>query len=603
MPLTIAGKGKGKGKLTLRVQAPAVPFVVDDDSDSWWSASGNGFVSVPLAGAVAGLSLAVSIAGGFTHQDEVPFKRVVSGHESVQIIPIGDEPIVAPFIANDEIVPQPAVTIVDETEGPPLFTRLETTFTQVWNAQDELPTRIDEDYWWLSSQAPVVVSLTLGPRPVSDEEIVPQAVVFTPDEDYYWQAPVVVSFSVSALPQVEPDAIPVTLIAEEHAWPIPVLPVASIQQAFASDEEIVPQAATVTPDEVYWWQPGSSGVEIVVVNWPVLGGGGVPQTAVPLPFDEEPWQVYTPPLIAPLGLYLPDPEVLVVTAPTPLPFDEEVWQVYTPPLPKAQPLYLPDPEQTPALFAPAGSDVAAGSYGGRRVYTTEFKLWEFVEDFPQPVVTPLPFDEEPWQVYTPPLVEPKPLYLPDPEEIPAGSLFVASEQDYWQPFSPQPDPLIVTVWAENDQIVPQPVPLPIDEEPWQVWTPLWLAAQPLYLPDPEEIPAGSLIPTPVVDIPPGTSGGRYYRYLPALDDCEREIKELEKRRDRVERRIAKLEKNEDSKQEQLAAEESMRRVKDLIAQLTRIEEELQALKLKLAEIEEEEMMLMTVICDVYERFT
>src|SRR5437899_573685 len=65
-------------------------------------------------------------------------------------------------------------------------------------------------------------------------------------------------------------------------------------------------------------------------------------------------------------------------------------------------------------------------------------------------------EEEYWHVVTAPPPLPSFLYLPDPEEVPAGVL------------------------------------RQLDEQYWQVYTPPPLPAQPLYLPDPEEVPAGSL---------------------------------------------------------------------------------------------------------------
>lgn len=94
---------------------------------------------------------------------------------------------------------------------------------------------------------------------------------------------------------------------------------------------------------------------------------------------------------------------------------------------------------------------------------------------------------------------------------------------------------------------------------------------------------------------PGSSGGNY-RYLPAQSygETRREIRKLEAEHKRVERRIKKLEAKVDDKHDQLRYEASMAVLKELIKQLNRMQDQLNMLYTKLAEIEDEEMMILSI---------
>jgi hypothetical protein len=499
--------------------------VPDDSSDSNWSGPQRNGVGPAIAVAAAGLALATAIGFGIQQQNEeilpIPASPFLSASESLHVIPVGDEPIGFAFTDNDTIAPQ---LVLEGDEWAPSFTTPQMVVAQPWSIKEEFPTRIDEEYWW---QAPSQVAVSVQPLVWIDEEIIPQPVSFVPSDDD-WQPLVALEtklniqvwsledditqntfigenesltvLSVGELDVVQlfslDDNLPVVaavttpteddwqplvtyqpviqttlwfedetqfvvVVDDNYTWELPVVLSQIVSSVFSTDDDIVPQPAPFIPSEDYWLQLAVDKAEVVVLNFPEIGGGGVP-----------------------------------TTQPTSISIVEADWQVWTPALVKPLPLYLPDPEQTPALYAPAGAESGASSFGGRRIYTTEFRLWEFIDELPQQPVTPLPFDEELWQVYTPPLQAAKPLYLPEPEELPAGSLRGVADDEYWQVYTPVALAPIVTLWAENDETVPQPLPLNIDESDWQVYTPVWLAAQPLYLPDPESIPAGSLVTPP-----------------------------------------------------------------------------------------------------------
>jgi len=415
--------------------------------DSWWAGEKQSMVAVPMAGAAAALALAVAIAGGFNQNDEILVAAsdpVIGSTESQQVIAIGSDPLPTIFDYDDEIVPQPAATLEEGEWTPPVLAP-PTPVGQAFAGQDELPTRIDEEYYW-----------------------------------------------------TQPYNVP-----------------ALVLQGFSADEEIAPQAAAFAPDEDYWFSPAKQRDEIVILECPLTGAGfGPTQASTTLPFDEEPWQVYTPPLA------------------------------------KAQPLYLPDPEQTPTLFSVQGSDAAPGGFAPRRDHQTAFVLWPFTDELPQQPGTPTGVNDE-WQVYTPPALAPRlALWTQDEEIVPQPTPLHIMESD-WSVYTPPfvaklapawyaedesvPAPLagtfqddawqiytlapvapraFVTVWVVEDEIVPQPLPLQIMEEDWQVYTPPYPALRFIYLPDPEQV-SGTTVPpvlpwsreSPIVQVSSRSSDG------------------------------------------------------------------------------------------------
>lgn len=101
----------------------------------------------------------------------------------------------------------------------------------------------------------------------------------------------------------------------------------------------------------------------------------------------------------------------------------------------------------------------------------------------------------------------------------------------------------------------------------------------------------------------GTSSGGYYRYFSVdeMSSCKREIKTLEKKQKTLEKKIAKLEVKVDDKRDRLAFERNMVTISALIRQLEELERQLEIARRKLAEAEEEEMMLIAFICREYEQ--
>jgi hypothetical protein len=302
------------------------------------------------------------------------------------------------------------------------------------------PAPIQDEDFWQNPVGPVQAILAIPEPWTWDVQENAGSLQGRPDEDYWqnWVAPV--PAVLGRLYLVDSDDVPAGSLyglAEEFYWQNPVLPVPAIQY----------QQLPYLPDPE---------------ELPVGSLFGQP--------DEDFWQNPVPPVAATLGkLYLPDPdETAGFFFGQP---DEDFWvnAVAPGPIPLTfGKLYLPDPEESAGFF------------------------------FGQP-------DEDFWQNPVFPVVASLgKLYLPDPEENPAGFVLIRLDEDFWQnavaPISAYTPSL---VFSDDDVIVPQP-PLPFDEDFWQNAVAAIPGVQyvPLpYLPDPEEIPAGSLIP-PIPPPPP-----------------------------------------------------------------------------------------------------
>jgi hypothetical protein len=85
------------------------------------------------------------------------------------------------------------------------------------------------------------------------------------------------------------------------------------------------------------------------------------------------------------------------------------------------------------------------------------------------------------------------LYLPDPEEIPAGKLYGQPDEDYWvNSVFPQAYPTPSTKAFSDDEIIAS-IPFQPDEDYWQ--NPVFSAPYyfgRIYFPDSDDVPAGSL---------------------------------------------------------------------------------------------------------------
>lgn len=172
--------------------------------------------------------------------------------------------------------------------------------------------------------------------------------------------------------------------------------------------------------------------------------------------------------------------------------DEDYWQGYIPPLPIAKVLYLADLEDIPTgplVGVPEQDPWIPPVLQSRRPWTAVW--WADVD-----ATISTPAEDESWSKWPPVLRSPSFLYLPDPETLPAGSLFGVPEQDTWTPPTVLRRPVWGTVWWSEDEV---PVRTPAEDDSWSWWTPSRRPTSVVYLPDPEQIPAGVLHGQPEQD--------------------------------------------------------------------------------------------------------
>ena len=228
-----------------------------------------------------------------------------------------------------------------------------------------------------------------------------------------------------------------------------------------------------------------------------FGSGGI---------HEDHWQNPTQPTTLSLGaLYAPDPEELPAGSLSNELIDEDYWQ--TPlilPLPTSTTPQSPWPSIVDPDFAPFFPDEDYWQNLPPFIVTLSFYQPSTIfidpdQVFPLATFTP---DEDYWQSRVNPVSSILgPLYIPDPEESPAGLLVnLTVDELYWQ--NPVP-PVIASLWQPLPLVVdPDFTPSFMEEYYWQNPTAPISATtyQRLPLGDPEELSAGSLHGQPDEDI-------------------------------------------------------------------------------------------------------
>jgi hypothetical protein len=509
---------------------------IDDGADSWWAGAQYCFASIALAAAVAASTLSAAV-GGRLQQDpeEIPAGSLIS--------PVDEDfwPASAGATTGGQSPVRPA--------SPPSFQPL-----PYLPEPEEIPagslskfSTPDEDFWSPCAAAsgdgqPYVAqilqaSMALYQRlpylpDLSDDPAGSLSKFSTPDEDF-WDNPLspIATANYQRLPyQPDPEEIPALvgfISPDEDFWsnplraisianflPLPYLPDPSDEPAqfhwIELDWYADPTATSTVGYNIYRGTagPGSEGstpinpapVDVgasanspctyndcniqwgvtywyTVYSYDTSSGlqSSTPTNEISASYpptwcDEDFWQNPVPPV--PPGIYQPLPLVGFSDDPAGSLYgqpDEDFWINPVAPVPPA--LY----QRLPLLDY---SDEPAGSLYGQPE-----------EDYWQNPVAPIPAS----------LFQRLPC-LPDPEELPAGSLkvFATPDEDFWEnSVAPVPasifQPLPIAV-GEPAEIPPQTV-LPPDEDFWQnavFPAPALLFQRLPILPDLEEIPAGSL---------------------------------------------------------------------------------------------------------------
>ena len=347
--------------------------------------------------------------------------------------------------------------------------------------QDEVPTAAstftpDEDFWQAPNPAIQLVQQNQVSVFNADEVVVPQVVPFQPDEDF-WQNAVA---------------------------PVPQTFVALQQSSFDSQEPTL----SGQQDEDFWVNPAAL-VQPAIFLFPQQSGFDSQEPTLYGQFDEDFWANPTAPVPATLRqIYLPDAEEIPASTLTAT-VDEYFWQNQVQPVPATLgKLYLPDADEIPALHGQYDEDFWQSPIFPQGQTPQAFRDDDVI--VPQAVLfTP---DEDFWVNSVSPVqqVFAVPQQVSFDTQEPAGNLFGQFDEDFWiNPVAPVQKTFVVPQQASFEQHdVPSQVVVGVpDEIYWQLGGPQPVAASLYYnlpyLPDVEEIPAGSLIP-PVPPVPPST---------------------------------------------------------------------------------------------------
>jgi len=371
--------------------------------------------------------------------------------------------------------------------------------------QNDFVTQVDEDFW----QPPLPLAVRVPVVAFTDTD---EAPYLGKDEDFWVnQVPSVASYPVPRVFTDDDVAMTQAVVDDDAGTPVlPPTTAPRIPQAFTDDEVFV-----TTFDEDFWTP--------LAVTWParvvlpitddeVIGPEGV------LESDEDVWQSDVAPVFAyQIPRAFTDDDEFTST------FDEDFWQNFVAPTPAV----LIWPQQFAFNSVDFVTQVEEDfwvnavppivSYPAPKVFTdddtvtpeaieADEEVW--VSGVPPVVYIAAPkafsddeeftstFDEDYWQNPTAPVKAALgPLYLPDPEELPAHSLHGQPDEDFWQnPVAPLPATLyqaLPYLPDREDTIFGQ---FTKEEELWQNPTPpvWWLNNYPQQWTFDVQDPAGKL---------------------------------------------------------------------------------------------------------------
>lgn len=478
--------GPGGPFLVTQLAPDAALSCEDAEGDAWWSGPNRNGIAPFLLAAAASLATNVAIANSFSNQEEWAKPVSSGGYESVSFRAIGTDAIPPIYWADEDL---PFTAPVEEYDWQP-FSALKVPIQWVqYLDEGELPRIAEDEYEWRPAVR-LPGPVWIGPQ--ETDEWVPAPTTIA--DEYEWNLLTFAQPPPKPQPSSHADeGVGLYGAADELYWQAPGVIAAQPKITLWALEDDLPPQTTTQIDDEYWFNPAYDPVVIQLVYWPERGAAGATPLASAPPDEEYRFELKRGPIDPIRGPHIADDEP-IVTAATPIAFEED-WVTFRPKIVGLYPEPIRADEEIPTAVYPTEGSPGAGSL---RAHIKPLHLRWYVQEELPVFVAPQVTEDDVWVVFAPLPVPPKFAYIPDGAEDPAGNLFSQPEEYYWQPAKIQPPTFVAPFWQVDDEWVPPPPPLAIDESEWNVYTPTWLKPNPLYLPDQEELQADGLIPVEVV---------------------------------------------------------------------------------------------------------
>lgn len=423
---------------------------------------------------------------------------------------LSSAPVTAFIQLEDDFVSPPATSDSGAGVGSTSLLSL-----RYWFVDDEIvpqpqPLPVDEDYWPLQSQLLKGIN-NLNSVITATDEVVPQPPSLSIDEDFWPLQPQIVQ-GVNNFNRIiaDTDEVPTTpppIALDENYWlSFPIQPVPVVPRAFIQLEDDFAVAQILGPGG------GNGSLSLLSLRYWYTDDEIVPPP-VPLHIEQDIWGgkllSLSPAPKVPVQAYID--EDLIVPQPIPLPVDELYWFI-----PKSVPVVLPpiqaivaDNEIVPQPIILGIDDESPALYRPRIVYETIYWISdEGMAPQSNPAATQITFDDDAgWQ----PPVETVTTVI-------AGlwadeRIFFVGVADGEQGLIPTGNPVVQPpprqAFTADDEIVPQPIPLPVDEEYWLIVRPVGEILPPVQaivadneiVPQPIPLPVDEAYWTNLKDVP------------------------------------------------------------------------------------------------------
>ena len=325
------------------------------------------------------------------------------------------------------------------------------------------------DSWWSSANlAAIPIAIAAASLAASvaaagtinrhNDEIVPQAVSVSGQAGSAYGARL--RHTTLFLQQPATDELPAqaaTPVFEDDTWKAYWRTPEVVSYGFGSNEDFVPAPATFAPDEDYWFGLRARLVDALVVVPASTDEIGTPATT--LGVDETESQPIPPKEKDPTGIFWATgdsgiPAVAVAE-------EDYWWRPWWLPT-KIQSIVSVDDDIVPQPVGGGGSVAGLETcYGQRLQHSTVFLRWPANDEFPPQSATIV--EESDWQQQV--VAKPRVQQLPRvDDDLPVTPVAIIVEDDPWLAPQVARDAIRVQPPSSDEEIVPQPAPLNVEDE-------------------------------------------------------------------------------------------------------------------------------------------